>query len=168
MDHCRGDHDGLDPGFTDYSQTVLYTTHDVTALLRQGENVITSVLGSGQYDSATRTWDWGWEHAEWRATPRLRLDLYITYQDSSEELVTSDTTWKVTVDGRTRYDSYYLGETYDARREIPGSNAPGFDASAWPAARIVGPPAGVVRAQMNESIQVVATRPPTGWVGRAR
>ncbi len=50
----------LDPGFTDYSRTVLHTTHDVTALLSQGENVIASELGSGHYDDATRTWDWGW------------------------------------------------------------------------------------------------------------
>ena len=74
----------LDPGFTDYSQTVLYTTHDVTALLRQGENVIASVLGSGHFDDATRTWDWGWEKAQWRGVPRLRLDLHVTYADGSE------------------------------------------------------------------------------------
>lgn len=40
----------LDPGFTRYSKTVLYTTLDVTSLLRQGENVIASELGSGQFD----------------------------------------------------------------------------------------------------------------------
>jgi len=50
----------LDPSFTDYSKTVLYTTRDVTVLLRQGENVIASELGSGHFDDATRTWDWGW------------------------------------------------------------------------------------------------------------
>ncbi len=49
----------LDPGFTRYSHTVLYTTHDVTALLRQGENVVATELGSGQFDDAARTWDWG-------------------------------------------------------------------------------------------------------------
>ena len=114
----------LDPGFTDYSQTVLYTTHDVTGLLHPGENVIASELGSGHYDDATRTWDWGWEKAEWRATPRLRLDLYVTYADGSEQVVASDGTWKVSVAGPTRYDSYYLGETYDARREIAGLGRP--------------------------------------------
>jgi alpha-L-rhamnosidase len=150
----------LDPGFTDYSRTVLYTTHDVTAMLRQGENVITSELGSGQYDSATGTWDWGWDQAEWRATPRLRLDLYITYADGTEQVVTSDNSWKVSVAGPTRYDSYYLGETYDARREIAGWDQPGFDDSAWSAARVVSPPAGVVRAQTHEPIRVVDVRQP--------
>jgi alpha-L-rhamnosidase len=127
----------LDPGFTDYSRTVLYTTLDVTALLRQGENVIASELGSGHYDDATRTWDWGWEQAEWRATPRLRLDLYITYRDGTEQVISSDGSWKASTAGPVRYDSYYLGETYDARREIAGWDRPGFDSAAWDAARVV-------------------------------
>ena len=45
-------------------------------------------------------------------------------------VVRSDDIWKVSVDGPTRYDSYYLGETYDARREIAGWDRPGFDDSA--------------------------------------
>ena len=96
----------LDPGFTDYSKTVLYTTQDVTALLRQGENVLASNLGSGQFDASARSWDWGWERAEWRATPRLKMDLYITYTDGSEQVVSSDGSWKVSTAGPTRYDSY--------------------------------------------------------------
>jgi alpha-L-rhamnosidase len=150
----------LDPGFTDYSRTVLYTTHDVTSLLRPGENVITSELGSGHYDDSTRTWDWGWEQAQWRGTPRLRLDLHITYADGTEQAVSSDGSWRVSVTGPTRYDSYYLGETYDARREIAGWDRPGFDDSAWAAARVVPAPAGVVRAQTHEPIRIVDTRPP--------
>jgi len=150
----------LDPGFTDYSRTVLYTTHDVTALLKPGENVIASELGSGHFDDATRTWDWGWEKAQWRGIPRLRLDLHVTYADGTETVVSSDDTWKVSASGPTRYDSYYLGETYDARREIAGWDRPGFDDSRWSAARIVEAPAGALRAQVQEPIRIVGTRPP--------
>jgi alpha-L-rhamnosidase len=149
----------LDPGFTDYSKTVLYTTEDVTALLRQGENIVASELGSGQFDASARSWDWGWEQAEWRATPRLKLDLYITYTDGSEQLVHSDATWKVSTSGPTRYDSYYLGETYDARREIAGWNRPGFNEASWSGARLVSAPKGVLRAQAHEPIRVVSVRP---------
>jgi alpha-L-rhamnosidase len=150
----------LDPSFTDYSRTVLYTTEDVTQLLRRGENVIASELGSGHYDDAARTWDWGWEQAEWRATPRLRLDLYITYADGTEQVVSSDGSWKVSTSGPTRYDSYYLGETYDARREIAGWDEPGFNDASWAAARVVNAPAGVLRAETHEPIRVVDVRPP--------
>lgn len=148
----------LDPGFTDYSKTVLYTAQDVTALLRQGENVLASNLGSGQFDASARSWDWGWERAEWRATPRLKLDLYITHADGSEQVVSSDDSWRVSTAGPTRYDSYYLGETHDARREVTGWNEPGFNDASWNAARVVSAPAGLLRAQTHEPIRVVDVR----------
>jgi alpha-L-rhamnosidase len=150
----------LEPAFTDYSRTVVYTTDDVTALVQPGENVIAAVLGSGQYDNAARTWDWGWEYAQWRDTPRLRLDLHVTYADGSEDVIGSDSSWKTSVDGPTRFDNYYLGETFDARREIAGWNQAGFDDSSWTAARMVAGPAGVVRAEEQEPIETVATRAP--------
>jgi alpha-L-rhamnosidase len=150
----------LDPGFTDYSRTVLYTAHDATALLRPGENVIATELGSGHFDDATRTWDWGWEKAQWRGVPRLRLDLRVELADGSEQVIASDESWKVSVAGPTRYDSFYLGETYDARREVAGWDAPGFDDSAWAAARVVDAPAGSLRAQVQEPIRVVSERSP--------
>jgi alpha-L-rhamnosidase len=150
----------LEPAFTNYAKTVLYTTDDVTDAVRQGENVVAAELGSGHFDDAARTWDWGWEEAEWRATPRLRLDLRITYLDGSEEIVASDGSWKVSTDGPTRYDSYYLGETYDARHWVPGWDRPGFNDSAWPSARVVAGPAGAVRAETHEPIRVVGARAP--------
>jgi alpha-L-rhamnosidase len=150
----------LDPQFTDYSKTVLYTTTDVTPLVRRGENVLGVVLGSGKFDDAARTWDWGWDRAEWRGTPRLRADLVLTYADGTEEVIPTDERWRVSTDGPTRYDSYYLGETYDARRARRGWNAPGFDASKWSAARVVASPAGVARAETAEPSRVVATRGP--------
>lgn len=149
----------LDPALTDYSRTVFYRTHDVTTRLRRGENVLGAELGSGHYDSATRTWDWGWDQAEWRGTPRLRLELHIVHTDGSTRVIRSDDTWRVSVDGPRRYDSYYLGETYDARRASAGWDRPGFDASAWRRARVVDGPAGRLRAQPQEPIRVVATRP---------
>jgi alpha-L-rhamnosidase len=150
----------LDPQFTDYGKTVLYTTGDVTSLLRPGQNVIASELGSGKFDDAARTWDWGWHKAQWRATPRLRLDLYVTYTDGTEQVVRSDDSWRVSVDGPTRYDSYYLGETYDARRAIAGWKSPGFDDARWGAARVVGAAAGIVCAKWRAQ--------PRGGRARAR
>ncbi|MET0555714.1 MAG: family 78 glycoside hydrolase catalytic domain [Vicinamibacteria bacterium] len=145
----------LDPGFTDYSKTVLYTTDDVTRMVKRGENVLAVELGSGQFDSSTRTWDWGWQDAEWRAIPRLRLDLRITYGDGTEETVATDGAWRVSTGGPTRYDSYYLGETYDARREVAGWDRAAFDDSQWAPARVVEGPAGTPRAQQHQPIREV-------------
>jgi len=154
----------LSPGFTNYADSVLYTTDDVASLIRQGQssataNVIATQLGSGQFDNETTSGDWGWETAEWRATPRLRLDMYIKYADGTEQVVKSDGSWKVSIAGPTRYDGYYLGETYDARKEIPGWDTPGFDASSWSAAQVVDGPSGTLHAQREEPTKVVATWP---------
>jgi alpha-L-rhamnosidase len=150
----------LEPAFTDYSKTVLYRTDDVTGLLRAGENVISATLGSGHFDDAAQTWDWGWEQAQWRGTPRLRAELHLTYSDGTEEVTASDASWKASVEGPTRFDSYYLGETYDARREVANWTGTGFDDSRWASARVVDAPAGLLRAEAHEPIRVVGTRAP--------
>ena len=43
-----GDHQ-LDPGLTDYDRLALYSSFDVTALLRKGENAAGIMLGKGRY-----------------------------------------------------------------------------------------------------------------------
>lgn len=150
----------LDPGFTDYSKTVYYTIHDVTEFLHDGENVLATVLGSGQFDSSVRTWDWGWVNAEWRSTPQLLLQLVIEYEDGTQDVIVSDESWKVTTEGPTRYDSYYLGETYDDRRTIDRWRESGYDDAEWSAVRIVDAPRGTLRAQRHQPIQIVRTREP--------
>ena len=57
----RGSDRVLDPGFTDYSKTVLYTTHDVTPLLTAGRERAGRRARVRPVRRATRTWDWGWE-----------------------------------------------------------------------------------------------------------
>lgn len=37
----------LDPGYTHFDKRILYVTHDVTSLLKQGGNAIAAVLGNG-------------------------------------------------------------------------------------------------------------------------
>lgn len=154
----------LDPVFTNYYDTVSYRTEDVTALIRQqpndvAENVIAAELGSGRFDQDSVTVNWAYETAEWRQTPRFRLDLYIRYADGSEQIVKSDGSWKVSIDGPTRYDGFYLGETYDARKEIPGWDQPGFNDTSWPNVRIVEGPKGQLRAQRGDPTRLIANWP---------
>jgi hypothetical protein len=41
--------DLLSPGWTDYNDTILYDTHDITAQLREGTNAVGLTLGNGMY-----------------------------------------------------------------------------------------------------------------------
>jgi alpha-L-rhamnosidase len=148
----------LDPGYTDYGRTVLYATHDVTALLQAGRNAVGVELGSGFFDYDVVS-EWAWDRASWRADPRLRLELHVTLHDGRTQVVPSDASWRAT-DGPTRYDNANIGETHDARAEPDGWTEPGFDDVGWAAARVVAAPGGALVAQTHEPIAVVARRTP--------
>ena len=97
---------------SDYTQRVLYVTHDVTELLQAGANAVGVMLGNGWYSEP------GWEH-RYGDSPRLRMQMNLEYADGSTNVVTSGAGWKTVAGPITRND-LYGGETYDARREQPG------------------------------------------------
>ena len=138
----------LDPGYTDYGKRNLYSTIDVTDLLVQGENVLAAVLGNGFYNEIGRVATWDFEKAPWRGRARMIAELHITYKDGSKEIVPTDSRWKTTT-GPSLSNNIYSGEIYDARKEIPGWDAPGYDDSAWATATAVDAPAPLLVAQQN-------------------
>nr|MBA3847952.1 family 78 glycoside hydrolase catalytic domain [Planctomycetota bacterium] len=129
----------LEPGYTRFDRRALYVAHDVTAALKQGDNVLGAQLGTGWYDVHTLA-VWFFEKAPWRSAPKMLCELHLDYADGRHEVVLSDATWTTTT-GPIVYDSIYGGETYDARLERAGWNAPGYDAREWqPAIAVDGPP----------------------------
>jgi alpha-L-rhamnosidase len=60
----------------------------------------------------------------------LLLQLEIEYADGERQLVVSDGTWKAAYGPILEADNY-MGETYDARREIQGWDEPWFEDSDW-------------------------------------
>jgi alpha-L-rhamnosidase len=135
----------LDPGFTDYDETVLYATHDVTARLKSGANTLDVTLGRGFYGMTTPN-VWRWEQAHWHAEPKLLAQLEITHTDGTRTTVASDAGWRV-AESATVSNSLYAGESYDARR-VPGD---------WREPTLVDPPKGTLQAQQHEPIRVVET-----------
>ena len=144
----------LNPYITQYNKTILYRTFDVTDLLQNGQNAIGVELGNAFYNEIGGVWNW--QSASWRDDPKLLFNLEITYTDNSKEIVSSDTSWKVTNEGPTVSNSMYYGETYDARKEQTGFATSGFDDSAWKQAVVADTPEGELRAQMKAPIKRVA------------
>ena len=62
--------------------------------------------------------------------PKLKLMIRVRYTDGTEEIVTTDQSWK-TSPSPVIFASIFGGEDYDARREQPGWDKPGFDESNW-------------------------------------
>jgi alpha-L-rhamnosidase len=148
----------LDPGWTRYSERVLYSVYDVTDQLRAGRNCLGVTLGNGWFNPLPLRM-WGYlnlrEHLP-VGRPRFIARLEAELADGSRQVITSDTTWKVS-DGPIRFNNIYLGEVYDARQERPGWDRPGFDDSRWRQPRLATEPIGVLRAQTQPPIEITRT-----------
>ncbi len=122
------------PGWTDYRKRVQYDTHDVTSLLRQGENVLGAILGDGWYCGYI-----GWRNRQYYGDrPRFLARLEIVQQDGSVITIATDGSWKTST-GPIVESDLLMGETYDARLDLGNWSSPGYDDSAWQPV-LVSPP----------------------------
>jgi len=123
-----GDH-VLSPGWTDYRKRIQYQAFDVTGMLVPGENVLGAILGDGWYSGFMGP-DPKRRGAHYGSRPWFLAQLRLEYEDGSEEVVATDASWLSAV-GPIRYSDPLMGERYDARRELVGWDAPGYDDTSW-------------------------------------
>jgi alpha-L-rhamnosidase len=119
----------LAPGWTDYTQRVLYQTYDVTGMLRLGDNVIGAVLADGWY-SGFVGFDPKRAGVQYGTAPRLLAQLAIGLDDGTEQLIVSDGAWEGQF-AMIRHADLLMGEYHDLSLEPDGWDAPGFDQAGW-------------------------------------
>lgn len=122
----------LAPAWTDYRKRVLYATHDVTELVAEGENALGVEVGAGWRDPLPLRM---WGRLNLRDSlavgpPCLIAQLEIAHTDGSRTVIASGPDWR-THPGPVVRNSVYLGEEYDARREVTGWAERDFDESRW-------------------------------------
>ena len=152
----------LDPGQTDYDKVALYSTYDVTNLLKNGENAIGVMLGNGRYaqDWSSVPGVFGRVQAYKNASPKVILQLEIQLEDGKCQKLLTNETWK-TAKGPIIENDIYNGEIYDARLEKPGWDSFGCDDSQWEKARVAAPPGGRLVSQGTfPPIKAIKTIPP--------
>lgn len=139
----------LSPGFTDYDVRTQYVVVDVTDRLTIGRNALGFELGRGFYGMCAAN-TWRWESSSWHAEPCVRAFLV------ADGVVVAATggSWRA-VDGPTRVDDLYGGETFDAAHRQPGWGEPGFDDSAWQEPTAVAGPRGAPEHQRQPPIEPV-------------
>ena len=140
---------------TDYTQSVMYNTFDVTPQLQQGNNAIGVVLGNGRF--FTMRPKYKPKKIKEFGFPKLLLQLEITYTNGAKQTIVSDDKWRFTADGPIRTNNEYDGEEYDATKELTGWNIAGYSDKNWLTPQLVPPPGGKIVAQMNEPIGIVDT-----------
>lgn len=140
------------PGYTSYNHHLMYQAYDVTGMLRKGENVIGAELARGWYLS-----NMGWtDPKSYRYNfggDRMALlgQIVITYKDGTQEVVTTDASWK-TATGGVLHSTIYDGETFDARKEQQGWCTAAYDASAWNAVETLDYGYDNLAPQTNEPV----------------
>ena len=149
----------LKPTLSWYSKRVYFNTYDVTEMLQQGDNAVGIILEGGRYTSlrynaVNPNWD-GTEHVFGFGTPRLLLQLEVTYKDGQKETIVSDETWKITNRGPIRTANEWDGETYDENFDLGDWNQADYDDSAWLQAELVDAPEGQLSPQPNPNIKVM-------------
>ncbi|MBD3243951.1 MAG: Bacterial alpha-L-rhamnosidase [Chitinivibrionales bacterium] len=120
----------LAPGWTVYEKRVQYQTYDITGLVREGDNAVGAILGDGWY-AGTIGGAWT-SHAERRYGVRtaFRAELHVTYTDGSSVSIYSDPSWRFTT-GPIIMSDFYMGEDYDARKELGNWTAPDYNDKQW-------------------------------------
>ena len=163
----------LDPGWTNYTKRVWYSTYDVTDMLRfdgggnsnnsNSNNVIAAMLGNGW-------WSCGPPPGTALAycsddPPQLILQLHV----DGRPVLLSDETWKVSEDSPVLYNSLYNGEVYDARiaERIGRWKSLGYCDSSWETAALANNKVATeatLASQLFEPIRHVSTRSPVSIV----
>jgi alpha-L-rhamnosidase len=135
----------VEDNFKEYK--VLYLAYDIGKQLNTGSNTVGAILGNGFYNPA-KYWTAGY------GTPRFLLQINVTYDDGSQEIIVSDQTWKASK-SPILMDMVYYGEHYDARLEQAGWSAPGFDDKNWINAVLRKAPEGKLSAHMSNTDKVM-------------
>ena len=102
------------PGFTSYKHQLQYQTYDVTEQLKSAEgmeNELIAIVGGGW---AVGSFTYKRVNRNYADRQALLCELRIAYEDGSEEIIGTDESWDVTLDGAVKETEFYNGEVYDA------------------------------------------------------
>ena len=152
----------LTPGWTSYQERILVDTLDVTALLREGANVIVLAVADGWYRGS-------FGFARRQAIYGDRTGALAQLEADGEVVAKTDASWRAGF-GALRSASIYDGTVTDLRLDDPAVHEPGFAGEEWIAASVVDIDGARFEPRSAPPVRVVAELPmtPTPHAGRTR
>ncbi len=103
--HRIGD-DELKPGWTDYNDTLLYNTYDITSYI-EDTNTISSMVGTGWWSGRNAFGTYGYRQ------PAFICRIVLEYEDGTVESVETGEGWTYTKNTAIRFADLFNGEICD-------------------------------------------------------
>jgi alpha-L-rhamnosidase len=156
--HLNGQKVGRDflmPGWSDYRKRVQALSTDVTKLLQPGPNQFGAILGDGWYCGYLL---WKKDRNFYGKHPQLLARLEIELISGRRISIVTDRTWELRY-GPILSADLYDGESYDARREIPGWCEPNSPTRGWRRVNVLPKYRGTLQPKINEPVRVTQTLP---------
>lgn len=147
--------DELAPGNAPYEKILPYQTYDVTELLTNGKNTVGIVLADGWY--AGRIGCTG-DSCQYGNRLAALMQINFIYADGTKDYVISDEKFRSS-EGPLQYSDIFLGEKYDAGKEIEGWSRTGYLAEEWKPVKIVEEAMDQLTAQYGEKVICIEELP---------
>jgi alpha-L-rhamnosidase len=139
------------PGWTAYDFRLQYQTYDVADMLKSGANCLGAMLGDGWFRGHM-----AFENGRNNYGTKVALlaQLLITFTDGTQQILGTDGNWRAST-GPVLVSDIYDGETYDARLEKSGWNAPGYDDKEWKNVSTIDPPKAKLVAAAGPAVRKI-------------
>lgn len=143
----------LAPGWSDFRKRVQVMSYDVAALLRPGPNRLGAILADGWYCG---TLGWNGQRNHYGKHPQFLAVLQIKLTNGKSITLQTGPDWEMRSGPLLESDLYH-GETYDARREMPGWCLPSDRSKGWHRAHVFPAFEGLLELKVNEPTRVTET-----------
>ncbi len=159
----RAAEDYFAPGKSKYTKMFYYQTYDITALMRDGDNTIGAEVGQGWYNAGAVAATYGSDVA-------LKAKLVVTYEDGTQQVINTDSTWQGTMQGATLSNRFYDGQVIDGREYIEGWAQNDNTSDKWQSVQAVttfrtttGPIGDLFIAENMDPVRNVMTFTPSAY-----
>ena len=145
---------GMNQPWSQYEKTIYYRDFDLAPLIGAGTNCVSVMLFNSFWHNPNAPAGRYNKDGPQRAAPEpylLCAEITVTQKDGAMLRVGTEASWH-TAEGTITFSHIYAGEDFDARRQLPGWDRPGFDDRAWPPAREVVAPTGKLSPQFWPNI----------------
>lgn len=158
----------LEPGESEYEKSVLYSTYDITPLLRTGKNSLVAQVAGGLFNVTPLEGRYSKGEIQNRGTSSMIAELIIDYTDGTCDTIVTDRTWKY-APSPTTGSNWWGGENYDATLYDENVEAAEYDFEGWSEVSEITPQfgyphvgksferPGVLKSRLHEPLRVVET-----------